>query len=124
MIDRIDETKFEQKKALVLEKIGALIEGKAILRAPVRTGNLRAKITHVVEGDSVMIGTIGVPYAALVEHGTVAMVNAHGPHDPAKPVTDWEALRKRGGYGQTLPFLMPAVFEAKPEVEKIFREVF
>ena len=124
MIDRIDATKFEQKKALVLEKIGALIEGKAILRAPVLTGNMRAKITHVVEKDAVRIGTIGVPYAAFVEYGTVAMVNAHGPHDPAKPVTDWEALQKRGGYGQTMPFLAPAVFDAEPEIEKLFREVF
>jgi len=126
MIDRIDATKFEQKKALVLDKIGVLVEGKAILRAPVLTGNMRAKITHVVDAskNEVRIGTIGVPYAFFVEHGTVAMVNAHGPHDPAKPVTDWEALRKRGGYGQTMPFLTPAVFDAEPEIEKLFREVF
>jgi len=124
MIERIDESVFERKKGIVLEKIGALVEGKAILRAPVVTGNLRAKITHVVEGDSVMIGTIGVPYAAFVEHGTVAMVAAHGPHNPAKPVTDWEALKKRGGFGQTMPFLLPAAWESKSEIERIFGEVF
>lgn len=124
MIDSIDETAFEKKKADLLDKIGVLVEGKAILRAPVRTGNLRAKITHVVEGDSVRIGTVGVPYAFFVEHGTVVMVAAHGPHNPLVPVTNWEALRKRGGFGQTMPFLIPAVFEAEPEILKLFAEVF
>lgn len=126
MIDHIDETAFEKKKADLLDKIGVLIEGKAILRAPVRTGNLRAKITHVVDAskNEVHIGTVGVPYAFFVEHGTVVMVAAHGPHNPLVPVTDWEALRKRGGFGQTMPFLWPAVFESEPEIQKLFAEVF
>lgn len=124
MIDRIDTKVFDAKKLKLLEGIGYLIEWHAIRRCPVLTGNMRSKITHAVEEDAVRIGTVGVPYAAYVEYGTVTMIAAHGPHDPNNPVTDWEALRKRGAVGQTMPFLAPAVFTAQPKIDELMRATF
>ena len=48
-------------------RTGALIvEGDAVLRSPVDTGNLRASITHRVDGDEATIGT-NVEYAPAQE---------------------------------------------------------
>jgi HK97 gp10 family phage protein len=67
----------DAKKALTaadertLEAIGVFVEGEAIIRTPVDTGNLRNSLTHKVNLDerSVSIGT-PVEYAAYVEKGT------------------------------------------------------
>jgi len=119
---RIDSSKLEAKKAKIMDKIGYLVENAAIDRCPVEKGNMRAKITHKVEGDMVWIGTVGVPYARWVEEGTVIMVAAHGEHDFRNPVTVWEALKKRGGVGQTMPFLRTGAFAVQNEILKVFRE--
>lgn len=52
-----------------LETVGLVAEGYAKLDCPVDTGNLRNSITHVVDDDSVYIGT-NVEYAPAVELGT------------------------------------------------------
>ena len=67
----------EAKKALseaeerTLEAIGVFVEGEAIVRAPVDTGNLRNSLSHQVDHDdrAVVIGT-PVEYAVYVEKGT------------------------------------------------------
>jgi len=125
MIDRIDTELFDRKKGKILEDIGYLIEGKAIRHCPVVTGRLRASITHQVTGENeVMIGTQGCDYASWVEFGTQLMVAAHGEHDPLAPVTSWEAQRKRGAIGQTMPFIRNSVFEAEPEILALFKKEF
>lgn len=122
---KIDSRNFEKKKLRLLEDIGYIVENEAIQRCPVVTGNMRSRITHKVEGNnSVMIGTIGVPYATFVEYGTAIMEKAHGKHDAENPVTDWEALRKRQGYGQTMPFISTAVFVSKPKIDEAIKKVF
>ena len=125
MIEKIDTTVFDRKKERILDSIGYLVEGKAIRHCPVVTGRLRASITHKVTGkNEVMIGTIGTPYASFVEYGTNVMINAHGPHEPLAPVTSWEAQRKRGATGQTMPFIRNSVFEAEPEILALFKKEF
>jgi HK97 gp10 family phage protein len=57
-----------------LEAIGLYVEGEAILRCPVDTGNLKGSLTHKVDkpDKEVHIGT-NVDYAAYVEKGTSRM---------------------------------------------------
>ena len=52
-----------------LESVGLVAEGYAKRLCPVDTGRLRNSITHVVNGDSVYIGT-NVEYGPHVEMGT------------------------------------------------------
>lgn len=59
----------ESALASMLDRIGSAIEQHAKEYVPVRTGNLRDSITHVVDGRSVAVGT-NVEYAAYVELGT------------------------------------------------------
>lgn len=62
----------EDAKERALEAIGLQVEGYAQLLAPVDTGRLRNSITHIVNGDSVVIGT-NVEYAVYQEFGTSKM---------------------------------------------------
>ena len=85
------------------------------IRAPVDTGRLRQSIFVFPRNiaDSYILG-VGVHYAIYVEMGTTHMVEAHGPHDPENPVTDWEAKRERGATDmQMMPFARPALLEVK-----------
>ena len=86
-----------------------------IRRCPVDTGQMRRSIKLVpyVYGSREYVLNVGVNYAVHVEYGTMRMIQAHGVHDPEHPITDWAALRKRGGSGQTMPFLRPAFLEVK-----------
>ena len=84
-----------------------------------RGGTLRQSITHIVDGDELIVGS-NVEYAPYVELGT-------GPH--FKPPPEWEqfdAPRGRGighSYVKPRPFLRPAIEGHKAEYEKIFRAV-
>jgi len=100
----------------VMGRVAFRVEAEARRNCPVSAhgGNhLRDSIRHVLTEDGFVIGT-NVEYAKHVEFGTVAMVKAHGEHDPRNPVTDWKAKTKRGG-GETqiMPFLRPAVLRSK-----------
>jgi hypothetical protein len=85
----------------LLERLGNLIEGRAKELCPVDTGRLRASITHKVsiEKMEVNVGT-NVPYAKHVEF----MYDIRHPH-PGRET------------GQ-MPFLRPALFQLKPEIDK------
>jgi len=123
-MNKVDATELHKKINLALNDMGLLVEGRAKIRCPVKSGRLRNSITYAVDGNKVEIGTIGVDYASFVEYGTKSMVNAHGEHDPLNPVTDWEALRERGGSRQTMPFLRTAAFESENDFKKILRKYF
>ncbi len=94
---------------------------------PVEHGDLKRAITpgevHEVAGsyeiDISVVGTKEQEKFVYVEYGTARMMMAHGPHDPYAPVTSWDALRRRGGIGQTMPFARPAVMKVDSEKEKI-----
>ena len=61
----------EKQQIDILKAIGLFIDGEAVLRVPVLTGNLRSSITHKVNAGnkSVVLGT-PVEYAIFVEKGT------------------------------------------------------
>ena len=130
---------FAQARSDALELIGLKIEGYAKKLCPVgnvdsvggwakknksgkavyRGGTLRQSITHIVDGDELLIGS-NVEYAPYVELGT-------GPH--FKPPPEWEqfdAPRGKGighSYVKPRPFLRPAIEDHKREYEDIFRRV-
>jgi HK97 gp10 family phage protein len=114
-------------------RIGAvLIEGNAKRRAPVRTGRLRASITHQVQrtpaGSVALVGT-NVDYAPFVEFGT-------GPSGAGSPLSQTAIAYMRDvGYVHgsgprpgmpAQPFLFPAFEAVRPdivgEIEKAIRE--
>lgn len=103
----------------LLQNIGLLVERRAKELCPVDLGILRASIeSQVVPKErAVYIGT-NVDYAKYVEYGTARMIRAHGFHNVEWPVTDWEALRKRGGMNQTMPFLRTGMFQSKGTIGK------
>jgi hypothetical protein len=123
-IIKIDMTRFNAKKAKFLDMLGIIIQNDAIVRVPYLHGDLRRSIYYTVTNDSVVIGTKNISYAAFVEFGTELMEATHGKHDPMNPVTSWAALRKRGGSRQTMPFLSPAVFQAKPKIPALIKAAF
>ena len=61
----------EKQQEVILESIGAFIDGRAVDLCPKDTGNLINSITHVVNmgNKSVVLGT-PVEYAIFVEKGT------------------------------------------------------
>ena len=75
---------------------------------PVDSGRLRSTIKFRLEPGRLVLGAY-TNYASCVEFGTPRMIAAHGEHDPKNPVKDWEALRKRQGRGQMMPFVRPAL---------------
>jgi hypothetical protein len=101
----------DYKKVLYLSM--SKMENLAKKRCPVDFGLLRASINLNPRSFGAKEYTLsdGVKYGYLVEYGTSTMIRAHGEHDPENPVTDWEAKRKRNGFGQTLPFFRPALLE-------------
>ena len=79
-------------------RTGALIvEGDAVLRAPVDTGNLRASITHRVDGDEAIIGT-NVEYAPYLEFGT----SKQSPQPYLRPALDENKSQVRNIMGKII----------------------
>jgi len=70
----------KQAKERTLEGVGVFVDGEAVNRCPVDTGNLRGSINHIIDLDdeSVTIGT-PVDYAPYVEKGT------YNPNYPKQP---------------------------------------
>ena len=71
----------KDRRRVALEAVGVFVEGEAVERAPILTGNLKGSINHVVVDDNevnigVKEGAIGpvtgtpVDYAVAVEMGT------------------------------------------------------
>lgn len=117
--DKTKEFKGDLKKAIqtALEMIGMTAEHHAKKKCPVDTGNLRNSITHVVDDDSVYIGT-NVEYAAYVELGT-------GVYYPGGRQGGWAYVNDEGNghftYGsKPRPFLKPAATEHSAEYKKLF----
>ncbi len=129
VVDRFDE--LEQKMRRAAQQIARDIADRVLEEidehVPVEHGDLKRSITpgevHEAQGgyeiDISVVGTKEQDKFAYVEYGTARMVAAHGPHDPNALVTSWEALRKRGGMGQTMPFARPAVMKVDAEKEAI-----
>jgi len=87
---------------------------------PEVTGKLKNSIQGKVIGNTIVVGT-DCEYAPYVEFGTKTMINAHGEHNPKKPVKEWEAKTKRGDSGtpQQMPFLRPAAYIIQKTINKM-----
>lgn len=94
--NRIPQVKAAVERAVNkgLESATIVIHGRAVLLAPVKTGNLRSSLDRRVEG---FIGSVGtnVHYAPHVEYGTYKM--------------------------RAQPYLRPALFNSKTEIYRIFK---
>jgi len=68
----MSETKLmdDKMQRLILNRIGSAIMEKALKLAPVDKGILRNNLYFEVRGDTVYIGTRGVPYADEMEYGS------------------------------------------------------
>ena len=96
-----------------LDKACIGVEGSAKRRAPVRSGNLRNSITHVVKMEE-FTGYVGtnVPYAPYVEIGTgIYSSRGDGRQEPWKYMdfSDGSWHFTRGSHPH--PFLKPAADE-------------
>lgn len=89
--------KYREAQGRALQAVGVFVNGEAVVRCPVDTGNLRSSITHVVGDDHVIIGS-NVDYAPYVELGT--------QHQVAQP------------------YLYPAVVENRSRLESLVRQYF
>lgn len=122
---------FKRKEAELLRKIGEAMKQEMINRAPKETGMLAASIDYRIEGNTVTIGTIGVPYASYIEYFDwtglpSAKFTAVEKPTPELPNDEWKALFNRGaiGLGQTIPFARSTAFYSENVIKEIFKEVF
>ncbi len=131
----IDFTKFDAKMNKVMDDWGSVLKREMVTRAPKEYGTMAASIKSKVEqpfvstskvNGVIATGTHGTPYAVHVEYGTDTMKAAHGEHTISPPVTNWEALRKRGevGSGQTMPFARTSSFVTLNERMGVLKEAF
>jgi HK97 gp10 family phage protein len=108
-----------------LELCGQLVEDSAKLLVPVDTGNLRGSITHKLmrEENEVRIGT-AVEYAPYIEFGTGEFAeNGQGRKGGWFYVDD--KGNKHFTFGnKSQPFLRPALYNNKSNIDKIFKETF
>ena len=92
--------------AAALERVGSAAEGFAADLAPVDSGLLRQKMTHIVDDNSVTVGS-PLEYAAYVEFGT-------GKYASGGRNTPWVYKDDNGNWHYThgqraQPFLKPAL---------------
>lgn len=108
-----------------LTKACLLVENDAKRKCPVDTGQLRASITHEIEGTTGVVGT-NVEYAPYVEYGTGKY--ASGPYEGKGRQTPWAYQDRETGEwiwtkGQVAqPYLEPALLENENEIFRLFEE--
>jgi len=112
----------KKKMKEAMFKVASIVHADAVKRCPVDTGRLRQSIRIIKADDKEAIVGTDLDYASYVEFGTPQMVKAHGEHRVTDPVKSWEAKKKRGAVGQTLPFLRPAVYFNRDKIKKILKE--
>lgn len=105
----------------IMYPIARDMQANAFRNAPEVTGEMRDGIKWFIDPveNKIIIGS-DTSYSKHVEKGTVAMVKAHGKHDPKNPVTDWEAKRKKGKNPLAiLPFLGSAAFQTANNLDNL-----
>ncbi|WML44087.1 HK97-gp10 family putative phage morphogenesis protein [Neobacillus sp. PS3-40] len=119
--DAIEDMK--RKRQQTLEEIATFVEAEAKQRAPVLTGDLRRKITHVTEHtDDVSRAKVGtnLEYAQAVEEGSKPH-KIHGKD--GKPLRfkidgHWVTVDEVNHPGtKAQPFLIPAITENTGEIQ-------
>jgi hypothetical protein len=109
----------DDRLAGAARKIMLRVERAAKLRAPVDTGQMRASIAwHVSTRAGRIVGRIGsaVAHAKYTEFPNRSLRRGKkksrtGAGTVRSPYTSWPALKARGGHGQTMPWLRPAVVD-------------
>ena len=104
-----------------LNKACLLVENDAKRKCPVDTGQLRASITHEVEGQTGIVGT-NVEYAPYVEYGTgIYARDGNGRQTPwSYQRADGKWITTKGQKPQA--FLEPALLENENEIKRLFKE--
>lgn len=105
-----------------LEKACLLVENDAKRKCPVDTGQLRASITHEVEGQTGIVGT-NVEYAPYVEYGTgIHARDGNGRQTPwaYQDTETGEWIWTKGQKPQ--PFLEPSLLENEKKIKRLFKE--
>lgn len=104
-----------------LNKACLLVENDAKRKCPVDTGQLRASITHEVEGQTGIVGT-NVEYAPYVEYGTgIHARDGNGRQTPwSYQRADGKWITTKGQKPQA--FLEPALLENENEIFRLFEE--
>ena len=104
-----------------LTKACLLVENDAKRKCPVDTGQLRASITHEVEGQTGIVGT-NVEYAPYVEYGTgIYARDGNGRQTPwSYQRADGKWITTKGQKPQA--FLEPALLENENEIKRLFKE--
>lgn len=102
-----------------------LVEGQAVMLAPVDTARLRNSIDYVVD-ERELVGYVGtnVEYAIYLEFGTGEFAeNGRGRHGGwvyKDPAGEWHFT-----YGQApQPYLRPAFRTKKSQIESLARNIF
>lgn len=104
-----------------LNKACLLVENDAKRKCPVDTGQLRASITHEVEGQTGIVGT-NIEYAPYVEYGTgIHARDGNGRQTPwSYQRADGKWITTKGQKPQA--FLEPALLENENEIFRLFEE--
>lgn len=116
-------SKFENLSDIDLEaplmKACLLVENEAKRKCPVDSGQLRASITHEIDGNTGVVGT-NVEYAPYVEYGTgIHARDGNGRQTP------WRYKDAEGNWHTTKgqkpqPFLEPSLLENEEEIKRLF----
>jgi len=94
------------------------MEAGAKRNAPKDTGYMASQIYSKPTGNGSGEVVSPVGYSGYVEFGTQNIKVG----TPEKPRTEWEALRKRGGRGQTMPFMRPQVYKLEAHLSGLSGE--
>ncbi|MEH7416066.1 HK97-gp10 family putative phage morphogenesis protein [Neobacillus drentensis] len=119
--DAIQEMKRKRKETA--EEIAIFVEAEAKQRAPVKTGDLRRRITHETEhDDNKSIAKIGtnLEYAQIVEEGSKPHEIKRKDGKPLKLKIDgkWVTVGKVNHPGtKPQPYLKPAIDENVGEIQ-------
>ncbi|MEH6957220.1 HK97-gp10 family putative phage morphogenesis protein [Neobacillus drentensis] len=123
--DAIEDMKRKRKQTM--EEIATFVEAEAKQRAPVDTGDLRRRITHVTQHTDdesrAKIGT-NLEYAPVIEEGSKPHKIKRNDGKPLKIKIDgkWVTVDEVNHPGtKAQPFLRPAIDENAGEIQERIR---
>ena len=116
-LEKLSKMKLDE----TLNKACILVENEAKLNCPVKNNQLRASITHEIEGTTGAIGT-NVVYAPYVEYGTGIYSDKGGGRS-----TPWSYQDAEGNWYTTVgmrpqPFLEPALQSSIQDILQLFNK--
>lgn len=116
-LEKLSKMKLDE----TLNKACILVENEAKVNCPVKNNQLRASITHEVEGTTGVVGT-NLVYAPFVEYGTgIYAAKGDGSQTP------WSYQDAEGNWYTTVgmkpqPFLEPALQSSIQDILQLFNK--